>query len=217
MNAAQFIELISKSDTTNKTDFLSLKKIQENFPYFQIPHVLVARYEYDNNPDKTPESLGFAAITSPNRIWLKELVERTSEASNKKQGVKKEVELKKEKPKPVRKRRKAPADDLLETIKRKEKKTIVDAKKREQIDLIKAFSKRDIKLATIKEIEANQNNENLAASSTEINDNLLSESFAKLLVSQSKKPKAKKIYEKLMLKFPDKRSYFADLIEKLKE
>ena len=119
--------------------------------------------------------------------------------------------------KPIRKRRKAPADDLLETIKRKEKKTIVDSKKREQIDLIKAFSKKEIKLATIKEIEANQNNENLAASSTEINDNLLSESLAKLLVLQGKKPKAKKIYEKLMLKFPDKRSYFADLIEKLKE
>ncbi|WP_296698648.1 hypothetical protein [Algoriphagus sp.] len=220
MNAAQFIELISKSETANRNDLLSLKKIQENFPYFQIPHVLAARYEYGKDPAKTPESLAYAAITSPNRIWLKELVEKKSEiskTSNPKQAKQKEVEIKEENPKPVRKRRKAPADDLLETIKRKEKKTIVDAKKREQIDLIKAFSKRDIKLATIKEIEANQNNENLAASSTEINDNLLSESFAKLLVSQGKKPKAKKIYEKLMLKFPDKRSYFADLIEKLKE
>ena len=28
---------------------------------------------------------------------------------------------------------------------------------------------------------------------------------------------AKEIYEKLALKFPDKRTYFADLIEKLKE
>lgn len=114
-------------------------------------------------------------------------------------------------------RRKLPADDLIETIKRKEKKVIVDSKMQEQIDLIKAFSKKDIKLATIKEIEANQNTENLAASSTKFHDNLLTESFAKLLVNQGKKKMAVEIYEKLSLKFPDKRAYFADLIEKLKD
>lgn len=252
MNAAQFIELINKSGTPNRSDLLSLKKIQENFPYFQIPHVLAARYEFNKDPKVPSESLGYAAITSPNRVWLKELVEQdagnspTADIISKKEellpedvktskdpnqrtksliqlgenlkGQKVEEEaVEKPKAKPVRKRRKSPSEDLIETIKKKEKKAILDSKKREQIDLIKAFSKKEIKLATIKEIEANQNNENLAASSTEINDNLISESFAKLLVSQGKKPKAKKIYEKLMLKFPDKRSYFADLIEKLKE
>ncbi len=245
MNAAQFIELISKSDPLDRSDLLSLKKIQENFPYFQIPHVLAARYEWSKNSNKNSESLGYAAITSPNRIWLKGLVENVTDSSKRsisnkdnllpeevngkidpKQRTKSLIELgenlKGVKPaeeisKPDRKRRKPPVDDLLETIKKKEKKTILDSKKREQIDLIKAFSKKEIKLATIKEIEANQNNENLAASSTVINDNLISESLAKLLVSQDKKAKAKKIYEKLMLKFPDKSSYFAHLIENLKE
>jgi hypothetical protein len=46
---------------------------------------------------------------------------------------------------------------------------------------------------------------------------MLSESFAKLLVNQGKKKMAQEIYEKLSLKFPDKRAYFADLIEKLKD
>lgn len=115
------------------------------------------------------------------------------------------------------KKRRPPQDDLIETIKRKEKREIVDSKKREQIDLIKAFSKKDIKLATIKEIEANQNTENLADSSTKLNDNLVSETFAKILIKQGKKGMAREIYEKLALKFPDKRTYFADLIENLKE
>jgi ABC-type sulfate transport system substrate-binding protein len=83
--------------------------------------------------------------------------------------------------------------------------------------MIKAFSKKEFKLATIKEIEANQNTENLAETSTQLHENLLSESFAKILAQQGKKVKAKEIYEKLALKFPDKRTYFADLIEKLKE
>lgn len=252
MNATQFIEIIKKSEYPEKSDILALKKVQENFPYFQIPHVLTARFDYLKNQEKHGEALGFAAITSPDRVWLKELIEKkpsTAEEafkSKKKEDLlpeeakgKKDPNLRtqslvklgndlkgspspdkkptEEKPKPVRRKRRAPKDDLIETIKRKEKKTIVDAKKKEQIDLIKAFSKKSIKMATIKEIEANQNTENLAEKSTKINDNLISESFAKLLVSQGKKPKAKQIYEKLMLKFPDKRSYFADLIEKLKE
>ena len=42
-------------------------------------------------------------------------------------------------------------------------------------------------MATIKEIEANQNKENLAESSTQIKDELITESFAKLLAKQGKK------------------------------
>lgn len=232
-----------------KSDFLQLKKVQENFPYFQIPHVLIARYEFLKSEGTKSQLLAPAALTSPDRIWLKKLIEkpipedfklakekddflpedkeniqdpatRTTSLKNlglqlKGQVPEEEVAPKAEKPAP--KRRKPPKDDLIETIKRKEKRQIVDSKKQEQIDMIKAFSKKEFKLATIKEIEANQNTENLADSSTKLNENLLSESFAKILAKQGKKAMAKEIYEKLGLKFPEKRSYFADLIEKLKE
>lgn len=252
MNASQFQEILKKADTLEKSDILQLKKVQENFPYFQIPHVLIAKYEFQKKTNMAASSLGWAAITSPDRIWLKKLVEqevsnsatspaedllpedqpeKPSQASrtqslkvlgeqlkgNKAEEPEKKVEEKPEPPKPKRRTRRASAgDDLIETIKKREKKTIVDSKKKEQIDLIKAFSKKSIKLATIKEIEANQNTENLAANSTQINDNLISESYAKLLLKQNKKDKAIEIYEKLGLKFPDKKAYFADLIENLK-
>ncbi|WP_310106500.1 hypothetical protein [Algoriphagus sp. 4150] len=215
---------------------LQLQKVRENFPYFQIPHVLAARYEFLKDGAVDIPSLGYAAITSPDRIWLKTLIEKV-EAEEKvpvPEEIVQEAEIKVEEklsPTPVSKeqevqaeptkvqprRRKPPKDDLIETIKRKEKKEILDEKKREQIDLIRAFSKKSIKMATIKEIEANQNTENLAAASTQINDNLISESYAKILANQGKKQLAKQIYEKLVLKFPDKRTYFADLIEKLKD
>jgi ABC-type Zn uptake system ZnuABC Zn-binding protein ZnuA len=38
-----------------------------------------------------------------------------------------------------------------------------------------------------------------------------------MLANQGKSKMAKEIYQKLILKFPDKRTYFEDLIEKLKE
>jgi len=71
--------LISKSEVSDRSDLLSIKKIQENFPYFQIPHVLAARYEFNKDPNKISDSLGYAAITSPNRIWLKQIIEKKSE------------------------------------------------------------------------------------------------------------------------------------------
>lgn len=247
MNATQFLDLIQKADHLEKSDVLQLKKVQENFPYFQIPYVLAARYEFLKGKGVKSQLLGQAAITSPDRVWLKNLIEKPGQgelkpnskieaflpedSSSELDAADRTTSLKnlglqlKGQPlegetinkKPEVKRRKPPKDDLIETIKRKEKRQIVDSKKQEQIDMIKAFSKKEFKLATIKEIEANQNTENLADSSTKLNDNLLSESFAKILTQQGKKGMAKEIYEKLALKFPDKRAYFADLIEKLKE
>lgn len=234
MNSSQFLEIIQKADPLERMDILQLQKMQENFPYFQIPHVLIARYEYLEDAAKSTPSLGYAAITSPDRSWLKILIEKKEEevvvskvislaaeikveAETLNTPETNETEVKSEPAKPKLQRRKPPKDDLLETIKRKDKREILDEKKKEQIDMIRAFSKKSIKMATIKEIEANQNHENLSAASTKINDKLISESYAKILANQGKKQLAKEIYEKLVLKFPDKRTYFADLIEKLKD
>ncbi len=221
MNASQFLELIQKSDRLEKADYLLLKKVQKNFPFFYLSHALSTRFELKNQ-DSSP-SLPLAAVTSVDRIWLKNwLFQPTKKETNEKESSlvgTKEVEhhptegSEKEKPK----KRKTPKDDLIESIRRKEKKEILDAEKRAQIELIKAFSKKEIKLATIKEIEANQNNENLANASTNLNEGLISETFAAILLQQSKKEMAIEIYEKLALKFPEKRAYFADLIEKSKE
>jgi hypothetical protein len=243
MNASQFLDFIHRSDQLEKSDFLQLRKVQENFPYFQISHVLAARYEALKNPSKKPQFLGYAALSSPDRIWLREFIEKQAGTSSNPETKAKEDLLPEERdvtpdqtqrteslkrlgdqlkgvipedaPKP--KKRKPPKDDLIESIRKKEKKTISDSKTQEQIDLIRAFSKKDIKLATIKEIEANQNTENLAEPSTQLNEKIITESFARILIRQGKKEMAKEIYEKLSLKFPDKRTYFADLIEKLKE
>lgn len=234
MNAIQFLEIVQKADSIDRSEMHQLQKVQENFPYFQIPHVLLARHEYLKAGKQITPALGYAAITSPDRIWLKTLIERTVEEpltplattppaviNTQETAVVvppiDEQELKSEPPKAKPKRRKPPKDDIMETIKRKEKKEILDEKKKEQNEMIRAFSKKSIKMATIKEIEANQNHENLAAASTKINDNLISESYAMILAKQGKKQLANEIYEKLVLKFPDKRAYFANLIEKLKD
>lgn len=246
MNGSQFLELIHRIDSLEKNEVLQLKKVQHNFPYFQIAHALTARYEFLKYGQGKTDSLSHAALNSPDRMWLQTIVERAYKVSaadeseliqedpllegeNKNQAlsitqettVERDASLKKdqiEQSDPVKRtRRKPPKDDLIESIRQKEKKEILSEKNKEQIDLIKAYSKKSIKMATIKEIETNQNTENLAASSTQINDRLISESYAKILANQGKSKMAEEIYQKLILKFPDKRTYFVLLIEKLKE
>lgn len=243
MNATQFLDLMSKSDSLAQVELSQLEKVQENFPYFQIANVLIARSEFLKGGKDNIPNLGYAAITSPDRIWLKTLIEKPvqllitniekpepidlietdpviedafADIDEKSPAIKLDENDVEDIVKPKPKRRKPPKDDLIESIKRKEKQE-VDIKKQEQNALIKAFSKASIKKATIKEIEANKNPENLALSSTVINDSLVSEAYAKILASQGKNKLAKQIFEKLILKFPDKSTYFAHLIEKLKD
>ncbi|MFD2037384.1 hypothetical protein ACFSKL_21485 [Belliella marina] len=265
MNAKQFLTIVQQGDQLNKDQVNKLYKLHQNFPYFQIPNVLLAKYESKKTSGKPSDFLAWAAINSPDRAWLKKLIEepdsisklsfqafmpRSSEpvlpnnetiqtvedsgenelipkptpeqSPSQRAGVLKKLdeELKgntassNDKPeKPKRKR--GGSDDLIETIKKKEKKEILDIKKKEQIDLIKSFSKKDIKLATIKEIENFQKQSDLSEESTKLNPSLLSESYARLLAKQGKNKKAKEIYQKLMVKFPNKSTYFADLIKEL--
>jgi tetratricopeptide (TPR) repeat protein len=57
----------------------------------------------------------------------------------------------------------------------------------------------------------------MAAKSLEEDSDIVSETYAKILVKTGKYVKAIRIYEKLMLYYPEKSNYFASLIESLKD
>ena len=65
-------------------------------------------------------------------------------------------------------------------------------------------------------IDAKRAIEDLSESSTHLSDDVISETLAKLMVKQGRNEKAIDIYKKLIWKFPQKKSYFADQIKKLK-
>ncbi|MBA9078677.1 hypothetical protein [Rufibacter quisquiliarum] len=91
------------------------------------------------------------------------------------------------------------------------------AKLDQQLDIINQFLKSNSRLKTLASVQQkNEPQEDLSAKSSKIKKNLASENLAQIYIKQGKGRKAVKIYEQLIVKFPEKKSYFAQQIEKLR-
>ncbi|KYG82726.1 hypothetical protein AWN68_13120 [Roseivirga echinicomitans] len=88
-----------------------------------------------------------------------------------------------------------------------------------QVELIEKFIKNEPRFENKKgNNEDNEySQEDLAAKHMKSKDEFITETLAKLLLKQKKYTRAIDIYEKLSLKFPEKRTYFASQIQKIKE
>lgn len=67
------------------------------------------------------------------------------------------------------------------------------------------------------QLEAMGKQEDLSLNSGKLDKGIVTESYAKILTMQGRKEKAIGVYEKLILKFPEKKAYFASKIQELSE
>lgn len=74
MNSREFLSLLQKMEQLSQEDVNTALKLQEEFPYFLIPKILGARYEWDQSAGSARSQLHWAAILSPNRKRLKGLL-----------------------------------------------------------------------------------------------------------------------------------------------
>lgn len=89
--------------------------------------------------------------------------------------------------------------------------------RRKQQEIIEAFIRNDPRIGPIRPVEEQIESQDLTKrGQTVSNDGFATESFAKIWVKQGKKDKAIAIYEKLILKNPEKSEYFAQKIAELK-
>ena len=86
----------------------------------------------------------------------------------------------------------------------------------QQLSIIDQFLKLNPRLKAMNNIKMKQEpQEDLSLRNSKIKKGIASESLATIFLNQGKVKKAVKIYEQLILKYPEKKSYFAEQIEKL--
>ncbi len=86
----------------------------------------------------------------------------------------------------------------------------------QQLDIIEQFLKLNPRLKTMANLKIKeQPQEDLSLKSSKIKKSMASENLAIIFIKQGKGKKAIKIYEQLILKNPEKKTYFAEQIEKL--
>ena len=88
--------------------------------------------------------------------------------------------------------------------------------KKSQSELIEKFIQNEPQFEKQKVTQTEGSmQEDLASKNLKVSDDFHTETLAKLMVKQGKHKRAVEIYEKLSLKFPEKRTYFASQIEKV--
>lgn len=99
---------------------------------------------------------------------------------------------------------------------RKKRKLVTENSKKRSLDIINKFIKTEPRIEPVKDKSAPQKTEDLSVSSTSFNPKLVSENLAKINVKQGNIKRAIAIYQELILKYPEKKTFFASEIEKLK-
>ena len=209
MNKKNFIKTLQNPENLTAEELSFLDEINREFPYFQISKAIYLKTLKENDDIKFKKFLRYTAAYSRDRKILFDFINKSQNQNEKVYFNKNEITTVQSEYKII-KEEIIEENSFVEWLKLSNLKPIDRSNETETID---RFISEKPKL----KVEVNENE-----SSNDKPDNLsnqadyMTETLAKLYLNQKNYEKAIQSYKILILKFPEKNSYFADQIKKIK-
>jgi|688.fasta_scaffold59423_6 hypothetical protein len=216
MQVEQLFRLFHNPHKITLEEVDALQNLLQQYPYFQAPYALLAKAAYNRSQSGASHAVQIAAVYATDRNHLKAFLEDTPPFASP-ETILASLASKKENEAPKTGDHDF-GDSYINTIQQKNQREITKQKSLAQLDSIQAFLQKDItfKPKSLQEISHEDAQVDLTQKSTTFHDGLATENLAQVLWQQGKLQRALTIYEKLVLKFPEKKAYFVTLIEALK-
>ena len=190
----------------DKDESIYISNILENFPYFQTAHILYSKALQNTKSIRFKSQLKKAAIYSGDRNLLFDIISQQEDLNISKATINDKL---------IKEEKKAELHSFLDWISIVQTKKIVRSKKQNSDEIINIFLEKKPKIKNNKQRFFNAS-ENAKKSIVENND-IITETLAKVYTKQEHFEKAILAYQKLSLKYPQKSSYFADQIKVIKK
>jgi hypothetical protein len=205
MNKTEFINEIKQFKTSKNND-VEAKELIALYPYFTLAQLIQAK--------KDPSHLFNLNVLYPDRHYLKTLL--TNKKIKEKPVVKEEVKQDSQDAQLILQQR---LNELHKPLQEEENSEQLPNDEDVSLDeLIEKFNSNHPKIAcTFDDSEEDEMYEDLCKNSVSEKMNIISETLANIYKEQGSYDKAIKIYKALIVKYPEKSSTFANLIEELKE
>lgn len=216
MKAQYLIRLLSHPHKITPEDIANLQDLVQQYPYFQVVYALLAKVAYDQDHTTAQKPTQLAAIYATSRSHLKALLEGAPPFNHPTPVAQEPQNALEEKP------IQADGHDFINgyinAIRQRGKQPITKQTSLTQLHIIQDFMQKEVRFKPqpLPVVLDQDYQRDLTQKSTAFHDDLATESLAQVLVQQGKIARALDIYTQLLLKFPEKKAYFADLIEKLK-
>ena len=210
MNKKNFIKIIQEPNNLSEEEVSFLDEINREFPYFQTSRAIFLKSLSENEDIKFKKFLRSTAAYTRDRSVLFEFVKKSQNQNEKVYFNKNEITTVQSEYKIIEEEI-IEENSFVEWLKLSNLKPIDRSNETETID---KFISEKPKL----KVEVNENDlNNDKADNLSNQAGYMTETLAKLYLNQKNYEKAIQSYKILILKFPEKNSYFADQIKKIKK
>lgn len=212
IDSSTLLRFINEPQAISLNDIMLLENMTKKHPFFQLGYSLIAKGIHSKAPDIANEAIKKAATYALSRNALRKVIENDIDWTNNAsiRGIEKSAVENTENMDTYPSEHLE--DELIASIANNNQNSLLDA----QLVIIDEFIRSKPRIN-----QSNQSNEveeemeDLSVSSTRLNQPLYTESFAKILIKQSKINEAIEVYQNLMIQIPEKSTYFAAKIEEI--